>query len=346
MPALPCAAVPAPAYPTGSMSSPAPQPPHSFPAAGRLPPVRLQRCATAQPVAQHRATAPQRAADAPCAPLSIHAETQSGSPPAAPLALRSPLPEGPRSAAGAVGPDATEAEPASSGASHTPASVAWCARPSHSAPQCSRVPGVPARRATAAPLRAPRPRQLPRHGHPPCAGALLPAPPELLSAPSRQRALPLLPRAPAPRDSWAVPHSALRRLRQRWRARVLRQNPPRHGPAADVADCRPGLTAARDWRPASRSVRSSKPAHHPARTLPSPSSLLPASMQLMPPCTSSAHSVSSAAASPLLRRSVTARREGGARRNRAGPLLVLANSREEAAWIASSEPELRGVPRL
>src|ERR1700759_1629357 len=39
-------------------------------------------------------------------------------------------------------------------------------------------------------------------------------------------------------------------------------------------------------------------------------------MQLMPPCTSSAHSVSSAAASPLLRRSVTARREGGARRNR------------------------------
>ena len=68
-------------------------------------------------------------------------------------------------------------------------------------------------------------------------------------------------------------------------------------------------------------------------------------MQPMPPCTSSAHSVSSAAASPLLRRSVTARREGGARRNRAGPRLVLANSREEAAWIASSEPELRGVPR-
>src|ERR1700748_2767671 len=134
MPALPCAAVPAPAYPTGSLTSPAPQPPHSFPAAGRLPPVRLQRCAIAQPVAQHRATAPQRAADAPCAPLSIHAETQSGSPPAAPLALRSPLPEGPRSAAGAVGPDAvgpdaTEAEPAASGASHTPASVARVARP-------------------------------------------------------------------------------------------------------------------------------------------------------------------------------------------------------------------------
>ena len=167
-----------------------------------------------------------------------------------------------------------------------PASAGACARPCRSALRRFRAPCVPVRPATAPLPRAPRQRRPPPAGHLPCGDALLPARPAPPSAPAPRPAPPLRLRAPAPRDSWAALHSGPRPPRQHWRGRALPHLWSGVPAAGEAGWCR-GPTGVHGWRPVSPSAPSSTPAHHPAQIWPSLSSLLPASLALLP-CTSRA----------------------------------------------------------